>query len=1242
MKKLLPFLVFLFIALVAMLTFESEIVEAGCCSHKWRPNGDLYCVNTIKFCNTLNSNPPSPNYIDITSWSDARFCTVNGKGGSCVECTTNADCGTSGYANEYRCQNGVREQKHIRNMCLSNSCSRSEKWVEKSCPTGTRCEGNGQCVEQAVCQPKTVVQACANNCGSQPNGCGGTINCGTSRSCSLEHGKGAQGCYYGTWYTCNVQECDSGYYNEGNRCVSSTPQACTVEHGRGSKNWDGKSWSSCQVIACDSGYQKSGNSCITAYNAQASYRCDYGPLGQHVYWFDSNGARYGVKAFCTGAGYAGKESCRDGNVWDEYTTVGCSGNSCSKSTSDVKKQSCSFGCSNGQCNACTASSWREISRTSCNPSACGTCTETITYQSNCGTRRTETSTKSGSPPAGSCGDCWKGHWECSGSSPVCRGDQAKVCGVCGGSQTNYYVDQDSDGYARGLNKQTACSAPSSNWKPEGTLRALNVVDCNDNDADRNPGKAEVCDAKDNDCDGSTDEGNVCKKDNGAVCTSDSQCTSGYCFDSKCVACKQNSHCPTDSVCYGIDWNEDWSIPRSQVQIECKCKTNTCGTPGSCSSQACKKDNGQLCLLDNSCKSGVCKNSDSFVSGAGALVNQKYCVSGRSNCFIQSNERVSGWTGCSGNQQIACTSGDITYLSCGSGSCDAATGNCVAAGCPAACTKESVNCGTKLSTISGCGGCPADWYGSKCNTGNLCYGADWSEDWGIPITQVEFACKPSAEIVSANAGKSCATVGSSTFCIGGEVCKEFYMDADNDGHGLGAGVSLESPYGGTLSVPQKKNFCGMPPRDCPYGTFNKDGCYTAIAADDCNDNKASVYAGANDEVSPMVCNQISRRDLCTPGETWQASGTQTLHAFCKWSNRYELSGWLTFFQKDTTVSYSESLSNPRTITSAPASGAAVQSVWGCNSGESSCACVLKGAVYTTGQTVSVGNEKLLCTGRVGCSGSWCGGIWTKFAGSPSGTLNGLNPSIASNQVAAASGAASDPDRPSESVQVHFYQKEPSDTYSGLGRYIGPASTTPGNNGRFSFSFTPQTAGLREGTTTIHAYALNIQGTPGDAFRELSGSPKQILITSFAGIGQLCATDAGCDLVERDLNYGRDYDEQIDIYCAAPDGQDRELAAEEVGHCCKTGYKWDGNRCVDAVSSLQCSGCANIIRAEQLGRGERLRSRFFYGNLYRGGTTGQSYQQVAINTNCIDVENRKVCVEHTLYGKQATYWRDYEVI
>jgi hypothetical protein len=87
-----------------------------------------------------------------------------------------------------------------------------------------------------------------------------------------------------------------------------------------------------------------------------------------------------------------------------------------------------------------------------------------------------------------------------GNQEVCDGLDNDCNGVVDDNAidaTTWYVDEDADGYGLETVAATACEAP------EGYTTL--VGDCDDINADANPGMTEVCDGVDNDCDGTSDE-----------------------------------------------------------------------------------------------------------------------------------------------------------------------------------------------------------------------------------------------------------------------------------------------------------------------------------------------------------------------------------------------------------------------------------------------------------------------------------------------------------------------------------------------------------------------------------------------------------------------------------------------------------------------------------------------------------------------------------------------------------------
>jgi hypothetical protein len=86
---------------------------------------------------------------------------------------------------------------------------------------------------------------------------------------------------------------------------------------------------------------------------------------------------------------------------------------------------------------------------------------------------------------------------------VCDGKDNNCNGIIDdGVLLVFYKDMDGDGYTDGTT-QVGCTAPS------GYVLSATAGDCNDNDPNINPARAEICDNKDNNCNGQTDEGNVC-------------------------------------------------------------------------------------------------------------------------------------------------------------------------------------------------------------------------------------------------------------------------------------------------------------------------------------------------------------------------------------------------------------------------------------------------------------------------------------------------------------------------------------------------------------------------------------------------------------------------------------------------------------------------------------------------------------------------------------------------------------
>ncbi len=89
-----------------------------------------------------------------------------------------------------------------------------------------------------------------------------------------------------------------------------------------------------------------------------------------------------------------------------------------------------------------------------------------------------------------------------GATEICNGYDDNCDGDVDDDDTalvanTYYADSDADTYGNAGATAVACAVP--------TGFVTNSTDCDDTDADKNPGEAEVCDSVDNDCDGLVDD-----------------------------------------------------------------------------------------------------------------------------------------------------------------------------------------------------------------------------------------------------------------------------------------------------------------------------------------------------------------------------------------------------------------------------------------------------------------------------------------------------------------------------------------------------------------------------------------------------------------------------------------------------------------------------------------------------------------------------------------------------------------
>jgi hypothetical protein len=183
------------------------------------------------------------------------------------------------------------------------------------------------------------------------------------------------------------------------------------------------------------------------------------------------------------------------------------------------------------------------------------------------------------------------HGDCDDSNPDIHPEQDELCATafdddCDGDTndsgaigcSDYMRDADGDNYGVTTDTRCLCS-------PEGDYTATTGGDCNDGQANANPGETDDdCNGYDDDCDPATDDG-------------DTNCAN-YCCGGSCQECCNDWQCP------GAE-------PDCSGSYTCGCQSGwtNCGGTCNCNTSGSERCCGDTCTTGNCCSSGDCGAGD---------------------------------------------------------------------------------------------------------------------------------------------------------------------------------------------------------------------------------------------------------------------------------------------------------------------------------------------------------------------------------------------------------------------------------------------------------------------------------------------------------------------------------------------------------------------------------------------------------------------------------------------------------
>jgi hypothetical protein len=127
------------------------------------------------------------------------------------------NCGIDNQTTNYRCSGNWTQRETIKRGCQNNSCYNESVWFnDTNCASSGKACINGTCI--VICTPKNCTTL-GYSCGSWPDTCNNTVNCGT---CPSE-----QICRRGV---CTASSGGGGYQPNNNPPKNTTPENNTPEN----------------------------------------------------------------------------------------------------------------------------------------------------------------------------------------------------------------------------------------------------------------------------------------------------------------------------------------------------------------------------------------------------------------------------------------------------------------------------------------------------------------------------------------------------------------------------------------------------------------------------------------------------------------------------------------------------------------------------------------------------------------------------------------------------------------------------------------------------------------------------------------------------------------------------------------------------------------------------------------------------------------------------------------------------